>query len=62
MTFGNVKFHLPNGLPLCKAVQVILQDLAVNGGFYTPLQNTIISKEMNRLPNIFREIIYKIEK
>ena len=33
MTFGNVKFHLPIGLPLCVAVQVILQDLAINGDF-----------------------------
>ena len=44
MTFGNIKFHLPIGLPLCKAVQVILQDLAINGGFYIPIQNTITAK------------------
>ena len=44
MTFGNVKFHLPIGLPLCEAVQVILQDLAINGGFYIPIQNTNIAK------------------
>ena len=30
MAFGNVKFHLPIGLPLGKAVQVILQNLAIN--------------------------------
>ena len=34
MTFGNVEFHLPIGLPLCEAIQVNLQDLAINGGFY----------------------------
>ena len=45
MTFGNVEFHLPIGLPLCKAIQVILQDLAINGGFYIPIQNAIISEE-----------------
>ena len=61
MTFGNVKFHLLIGLPLCEAVQVILQDLVINGGFYIPIQSTIISKETNRWPNIFREIIYKNE-
>ena len=33
MTFGNVEFHLPIGLPLCEAIQVILQDLAINGDF-----------------------------
>ena len=38
MTFGNVEFHLPIGLPLCEAIQVILQDLAINGGFYIPIQ------------------------
>ena len=45
MTFGNIKFHLPIGLPLCEAIQVILQDLAINGGFYIPIQNTIISED-----------------
>ena len=40
MTFGNVEFHLPVGLPLCEAIQVILQDLAINGGFYIPIQKT----------------------
>ena len=39
MTIGNIKFHLPIGLSLCEAVQVILQDLAINGGFYIPIQN-----------------------
>ena len=48
MTFGNVEFHLQVSLPLCEAIQVILQDLAINGGFYIPIQNTIISKETNR--------------
>ena len=37
MTFGNIKFHLPIGLPLGKAVQVILQNLAINGGFNIPI-------------------------
>ena len=44
MTFGNFKFHLPIGLPLGKAVQVILQNLAINGCFYIPIKYTIISK------------------
>ena len=48
MTFGNIKFHLPIGLPLGKAVQVILQNLAINGGFYIPIKHTFISKEANR--------------
>ena len=30
-----VKFHLPISLILCKAVQVILQNLATHCGFYT---------------------------
>ena len=47
MTFGNIKFHLPIGLPLGKVVQVILQNLAINGDF-SPIQHTIISKEANR--------------
>ena len=34
MTFGSIKFHLPIGLPLGKAVQVILQNLVIHGGFY----------------------------
>ena len=34
MTFCNVEFHLPIGLPLCEAVQVILQDLVIHWGFY----------------------------
>ena len=34
MTFGNVEFHLTIGLPFCEAVQVILHDLAILGGFY----------------------------
>ena len=34
MTFGNIKFHLPIGLPMGKAVQVILQNLEINGGFF----------------------------
>ena len=38
MTFGNVEFHLPIGLPLCEAIQVILQYLAINGGFYIPVE------------------------
>ena len=33
MTFGNVEFHLPIGLPLCEAIQVILQDLRSMGDF-----------------------------
>ena len=45
MTFGNIKFHLPIGLPLGNAVQVILQNLAINGGFYIPIKHTIIIKE-----------------
>ena len=48
MIFGNIKFHLPIGLPLGKAVQVILQNLAINGGFNIPIKHTIISKEANR--------------
>ena len=45
MTFGNIKFHLPIGLPLGKGVQVILHNLAINGGFNIPIKHTIISKE-----------------
>ena len=48
MTFDNIKFHLPIGLPLGKAVQVILQNLATNGGFYISIKHTIIFKEANR--------------
>ena len=48
MTFGNIKFHFPIGLPLGKAVQVILQNLAINGGFNIPIKHTIFSKEANR--------------
>ena len=33
MTFDNVEFHLPIGLPLLEAIQDILQDLAINGVF-----------------------------
>ena len=33
MTFGNIEFHLPIGLLLGMAVQVILQSLAINGEF-----------------------------
>ena len=44
MTFGKVKFYLPIGLLLCEAVQVILQDLAIHGVFYIPIQHTIIRK------------------
>ena len=46
MTFGNIKFHLPIGLPLGKDVQVILQNLAIRV-FYIPLKHTIIRKEAN---------------
>ena len=45
--FGNINIHLPIGLPLSKAVQVILQNLAINGGFYVPIKHTTISKEAN---------------
>ena len=62
MTFGNIEFHLPIGLPLGKAVQVILQNLAINGGFHIPIKHTIISKEANRLPGIIRKIINEDEK
>ena len=48
MAFGNIKFHLPIGLPLGKAVQVIMQNLAINGGFNIPIKHTIIGKEANR--------------
>ena len=48
MTSDNIKFHLPVGLPLGKAVQVILQNLAINGGLYIPIKHTIISKEAKR--------------
>ena len=44
MTFGNIKVHLPIGLPPGRAVQVILQILAINGGFYIPIKHTIICK------------------
>ena len=44
MAFGNVKFHLPIGLPLCEAVRFILLNLAVHGGFNVPIQDTIVSK------------------
>ena len=36
------------GLSLGKAVQVILQYLAINGGFNIPIKHTVISKEVNR--------------
>ena len=62
MTFGNIKFHLPIGLLLGKAVQVILQNLAINGGFYIPIKHTIISKEANRCPDIIRKIDNEDEK
>ena len=62
MTFGNVKFHLPIGLTLYKAVHVILQDLAIHRGFYIPIQHTIISKKANRWPGIFGKIIDKDQK
>ena len=32
MTYGNIKFHLLFGFPFGKAVQVISQNLAINGG------------------------------
>ena len=51
MTFNNVKFNLPIGLPLCEAVQSILQDLK---GIYIPFQNTIISKKTNKEPDIVK--------
>ena len=44
MTFGNIKFHLPSGLPLDKAVQVILQNLAINGGFNIPINTQSSAK------------------
>ena len=37
IAFGNIKFHLPIDLPLGKAVQVILQNLAINWGFNIPI-------------------------
>ena len=44
MTFGNVTFHLPIGLPLCKAVLVISCRIWQSmGGFYISVQDTIIS-------------------
>ena len=57
MTFGNIKFHLPIGLPLDKAVQVILQNLAIIGGFNISIKHTIISKEANRFIGIFKATI-----
>ena len=44
MTFGNIKFNLQIGLPLGKAVQVILQNLAIYGGFNIPIKHTILNK------------------
>ena len=49
INFGDVEFHLPIGLSLCEAVQVISQDLEINGEFYIPIQNKIISKETNSI-------------
>ena len=62
MSFGNIKLHLPIGLPLGKAVQVILQNLAINREFNIPIQHIIISKEANRCPDIIRKIINEDEK
>ena len=62
MPFGNIKFHLPIGLLLGKAVQAILQNLEINGEFYIPIKHTIISKEANSWPDIIRKIINEDEK
>ena len=57
VTFGNIKFHLPIGLQLCK---VISNQLEISYSF--TCQHTLISKEADRLPDIFRKIINKNEK
>ena len=62
MTYDTVGFHLPIGLSMCEAVQVILDDLAILGGYYIPIQHTNISKKVNRIPNIFEKIINKDQK
>ena len=70
VTFGKNKFHLPSGLPLCTVVQVILQDLWILLGIlyyytrhnYITIQDTIISKEAERWPDVFGKIINKNEK
>ena len=48
MTSGKVNFHLSIRLPLWEVVQVILQDLAILGGFHIPIQHTIISNKSCR--------------
>ena len=62
MAFGRIKFHLPIGLPLNKAVPFILQHLAIHGGFYIAIKHTIIHKEVNRLPHVIQKIINENEK
>ena len=63
ITFGNIKFHMPVGLPLSNVVQqVILQILVIYGGFYNSIKHTIIRKEANRWPDIIRKIINEYEK
>ena len=47
ITFDNIKFHLLIGLRLGKAVQVILQNLAINEGFNIPIKHTK-KQEANR--------------
>ena len=52
MTFGNVIFHLPIGLPLCEAIQIILEDLAIHGGLIF-LYNTQSSAKRRKDDLIF---------
>ena len=40
VTFCNIKLHLPFGLSLWEAVQVILQNLTINGRFNVPYIDT----------------------
>ena len=62
MTFGNIEFHFLIGLPFGRAIQVILQNLAIHRGFYIHIEHTLFRKEANRRADIIRKIINEDEE